>query len=169
MIPPSMSQPAAQKRKRRLIQLREAQRRRRNRLKEEKKTFLQIILTEEMQQSLRRFSADRARPMHVCAADLIQEGLAKYLIPEHPLTSDHYAQSAPVEHPLKILPEASQNLCTGDFRPSSSSSFSAHEAKPACQHQTSLILKPGRPEGTNHSAEPGASSSMTTRTTNDCG
>jgi hypothetical protein len=101
VIPPSMSQPAAQKRKRRLTQLREAQRRRRNRLKEEKKTFLQIILTEEMQQSLRRFSADRARPMHVCAADLIQEGLAKYLIPERPLTSDHYAQSTPIEPPPK--------------------------------------------------------------------
>ena len=94
-----MSQPAAQKRKRRLIQLREAQRRRRNRLKEEKKTFLQIILTEEMQQSLRRFSVDRARPMHVCAADLIQEGLAKYLILEPPLNSEHYSQSTPAEPP----------------------------------------------------------------------
>jgi hypothetical protein len=94
-----MSQPAAQKRKRRLIQLREAQRRRRNRLKEEKKTFLQIILTEEMQQSLRRFSADRARPMHVCAADLIQEGLAKYLVSESPVPSEHYSQSAPSEPP----------------------------------------------------------------------
>jgi hypothetical protein len=82
-----MSQPAAQKRKKRLIQLREAQRRRRIRLKEEKKTFLQIILTEEMQQSLRRFSADRERPMHVCAANLIEEGLAKYLLPQPPLAS----------------------------------------------------------------------------------
>ena len=108
---PGMSQPAAQKRKRRLIQLREAQRRRRNRLKEEKKTFLQIILTEEMQQSLRRFSADRARPMHVCAADLIQEGLAKYLIPEPPLKSDHYSQSTPVESPPKdSAPTESESL-----------------------------------------------------------
>ena len=94
-----MSQPAAQKRKRRLVQLREAQRRRRNRLKDEKKTFLQIILTEEMQQSLRRFSVDRARPIHVCAADLIQEGLAKYLIPEPPLKSEHYSQSMPSAPP----------------------------------------------------------------------
>ena len=102
-----MSQPAAQKRKRRLVQLREAQRRRRNRLKEEKKTFLQIILTEEMQQSLRRFSADRAKPMHVCAADLIQEGLAKFGFPEPPLTSgsvEHYSQSAPSGPPEGSTP-----------------------------------------------------------------
>jgi hypothetical protein len=97
-----MSQPAAQKRKRRLIQLREAQRRRRNRLKEEKKTFLQIILTEEMQQSLRRFSAGRDRPMHVCAADLIEEGLAKYLVPPPPLASEsaeRFPEGTSVEPP----------------------------------------------------------------------
>ena len=108
-----MSQPAAQKRKRRLIQLREAQRRRRNRLKEEKKTFLQIILTEEMQQSLRRFSADRAKPMHVCAADLIQEGLAKFGFPEPPLTSgsvEHYSESAPGESPKNSTPTESESL-----------------------------------------------------------
>jgi hypothetical protein len=99
-----MSQPAAQQRKRRLIQLREAQRRRRNRLKEEKKTFLQIILTEEMQQSLRRFSADRARPMHVCAADLIQEGLAKYLVSQPPFEPEHYSQSAPSGPPEGSTP-----------------------------------------------------------------
>ena len=105
-----MSQPAAQKRKRRLIQLREAQRRRRNRLKEEKKTFLQIILTEEMQQSLRRFSADRARPMHVCAADLIQEGLAKYLIPQSPLKSEHYTQGTPSAPPEGPAPTESESF-----------------------------------------------------------
>jgi hypothetical protein len=99
-----MSQPAAQKRKRRLIQLREAQRRRRNRLKEEKKTFLQIILTEEMQRSLRRFSADRARPMHVCAADLIEEGLAKYLVSQPPLKPEHYSQSALSDQPESSTP-----------------------------------------------------------------
>jgi hypothetical protein len=37
--------------------------------------------------------------MHVCAADLIQEGLAKYLIPEPPLKSEHYSQSTPSEPP----------------------------------------------------------------------
>jgi hypothetical protein len=108
-----MSQPAAQKRKRRLIQLREAQRRRRNRLKEEKKTFLQIILTEEMQQSLRRFSAERAKPMHVCAADLIQEGLAKFGFPEAPLTSgsvEHYSENAPSEPPKDSTPTESESL-----------------------------------------------------------
>ena len=100
-----MSQPAAQKRKRRLIQLREAQRRRRNRLKEEKKTFLQIILTEEMQQSLRRFSAERDRPRHVCAADLIQEGLARYLGPEPPVAAGatgHFKPDNGVEAPKTV-------------------------------------------------------------------
>jgi hypothetical protein len=108
-----MSQPAAQKRKRRLIQLREAQRRRRNRLKEEKKTFLQIILTEEMQQSLRRFSADRDRPMHVCAADLIQEGLAKYLIAQPPLPSgsvERFSQSTAVEPPKDSTPTETESF-----------------------------------------------------------
>src|SRR5258708_11157926 len=108
-----MSQSAGQKRKRRLIQLREAQRRRSNRLKEEKKTFLQIILTEEMQQSLRRFSADRAKPMHVCAADLIQEGLAKFGFPDAPLRSgsvEHYFESAPGEPPKNSTHTESQSL-----------------------------------------------------------
>lgn len=108
-----MSQPAAQKRKRRLIQLREAQRRRRNRLKEEKKTFLQIILTEEMQQSLRRFSADRERPMHVCAADLIQEGLTKYLVPRPPIAPepvDHFPESTTGEPPKDSAPTETESF-----------------------------------------------------------
>jgi hypothetical protein len=97
-----MSQPAAHKRKKRLIQLREAQRRRRTRLKDERKTFLQIILTQEMQQALRRFSADRERPMHVCAANLIEEGLAKYLVSPNPITSgavERFPESTTVEPP----------------------------------------------------------------------
>jgi hypothetical protein len=108
-----MSQPAAQKRKKRLIQLREAQRRRRSRLKEEKKTFLQIILTEEMQQSLRRFSADRERPMHVCAADLIQEGLAKYLVPPPPRTTEQvepFPESSTVEPPKESAPNETESF-----------------------------------------------------------
>jgi hypothetical protein len=99
-----MSQPVVQKRKKRLIQLREAQRRRRNRLKDEKKTFLQIILTQEMQQALRRFSADHASPMHVCAAKLIEEGLARHLVQPTNLTPDsieRFAGSTIAESPPK--------------------------------------------------------------------
>ncbi|MBV8586116.1 MAG: hypothetical protein JO331_12220 [Verrucomicrobia bacterium] len=73
-----MSQYLAQKRKRRLGQLREAQRRRRLRLKEERKAFLQVILTQDMQHTLRELSASRDLPVHVCAEKLIEEGLARY-------------------------------------------------------------------------------------------
>jgi ribosomal protein S20 len=80
--PPSMIQQVAQKRKKRLLQLREAQRRRRTRLKEEHKAFLQIILTEDMQAALRNLSVAREIPMHLCAAELIEEGLARHRIEE---------------------------------------------------------------------------------------
>jgi hypothetical protein len=73
-----MIQQVAQKRKKRLLQLREAQRRRRTRLKEEHKAFLQIILTEDMQAALRKLSASRDIPMHLCAAELIEEGLGRH-------------------------------------------------------------------------------------------
>jgi hypothetical protein len=73
-----MIQQVAQKRRKRLLQLREAQRRRRTRLKEEHKAFLQIILTEDMQAALRKLSASRDIPMHLCAAELIEEGLERH-------------------------------------------------------------------------------------------
>src|ERR1700751_6338865 len=73
-----MIQKVAQKRRKRLLQLREAQRRRRTRLKEEHKAFLQIILTEDMQAALRKLSASRDIPMHLCAAELIEEGLVRH-------------------------------------------------------------------------------------------
>jgi hypothetical protein len=73
-----MIQQVAQKRKKRLLQLREAQRRRRTRLKDEHKAFLQIILTEDMQAALRKLSVSRDIPMHLCAAELIEEGLVKH-------------------------------------------------------------------------------------------
>src|SRR5580704_5195684 len=110
-----MSQPAAHKRKRRLIQLREAQRRRRNRLKEEKKTFLQIILTEEMQQALRRFSADRERPMHVCAASLIEEGLAKHVLPRSPPPSETVESTLFSEGAISEPPKSSNITETESF------------------------------------------------------
>ena len=79
-----MIQQVAQKRKKRLLQLREAQRRRRTRLKEEHKAFLQIILTEDMQAALRKLSVSRDIPMHLCAAELIEEGLVKHRVEQLP-------------------------------------------------------------------------------------
>jgi hypothetical protein len=70
-----MAQLPPKKRKRRRLQLREAQRRRRARLKEESKSFLQIILEQETLRALRRYSATLQLPVHVCAAELIQNAL----------------------------------------------------------------------------------------------
>jgi hypothetical protein len=70
-----MAQRSPQKRKKRRVQLREAQRRRRARLKEESKSFLQIILSREMLLALRHYSDMVGKPLHACAADLIEGGL----------------------------------------------------------------------------------------------
>ncbi len=70
-----MAQLSPQKRKKRRVQLREAQRRRRARLKDESKSFLQIILSQEMLLALRRYSDLAGKPLHACAAELIERGL----------------------------------------------------------------------------------------------
>jgi hypothetical protein len=70
-----MAQLSPQKRKKRRVQLREAQRRRRARLKEESKSFLQIILSQEMLKALRHYSDLVGKPLHTCAAELIERGL----------------------------------------------------------------------------------------------
>jgi hypothetical protein len=72
-----MAQLSPQKRKKRRVQLREAQRRRRARLKEESKSFLQIILSQEMLKALRRYSDLVGKPLHTCAAELIERGLGR--------------------------------------------------------------------------------------------
>ncbi len=74
-----MAQLSPQKRKKRRVQLREAQRRRRARLKEESKSFLQIILSQEMLLALRRYSDLVGKPLHACAAELIERGLDRPL------------------------------------------------------------------------------------------
>jgi hypothetical protein len=48
---------------------------RRARLKEESKSFLQIVLSRETLLSLRHYSGLVGRPLHVCAAELIERGL----------------------------------------------------------------------------------------------
>ena len=70
-----MAQLSPQKRKKRRVQLREAQRRRRARLKEESKCFLQIILDQEILLALRNYSDLVGKPLHTCATELIETGL----------------------------------------------------------------------------------------------
>jgi hypothetical protein len=72
-----MAQLSPQKRKKRRVQLREAQRRRRARLKDESKSFLQIILSQEMLLALRHYSDLVGKPLHACAAELIERGLGR--------------------------------------------------------------------------------------------
>ena len=90
-----MAQLSPQKRKKRRVQLREAQRRRRARLKDESKSFLQIILSQEMLLALRRYSDLVGKPLHVCAADLIERGLG------HPQELDSEQQN--VQQPAGVL------------------------------------------------------------------
>jgi hypothetical protein len=70
-----MAQVSSQKQRKRRVQLRDAQRRRRARLKEENKSFLQIILNEELVQLLRNYSARCSQPMHIAAAELLHARL----------------------------------------------------------------------------------------------
>jgi hypothetical protein len=72
-----MAQLSPQKRKKRRVQLREAQRRRRARLKEDSKSFLQIILSQETLLALRNYSEAVGKPLHTSAAELIDRGLQR--------------------------------------------------------------------------------------------
>ena len=90
-----MAQLSPQKRKKRRVQLREAQRRRRARLKDESKSFLQIILSQEMLLALRRYSDLVGKPLHACAAELIERGLG------HPQELDSEQQN--VQQPAGVL------------------------------------------------------------------
>jgi hypothetical protein len=72
-----MAQLSPQKRKKRRVQLREAQRRRRARLKEDSKSFLQIILSQETLSALRNYSEAVGKPLHTSAAELIDRGLRR--------------------------------------------------------------------------------------------
>ena len=67
-----MAPASPQKRKRRRIQLRDAQRRRRARLKTESKSFLQIILTKETFELLRKRCEVEGKPMHIGATEILE-------------------------------------------------------------------------------------------------
>jgi hypothetical protein len=75
--PLPMTQLSPQKQKKRRQQLREAQRRRRARLKEENKSFLQIILGDESLRLLREHSERCGKPMHIAAAELLRAALKR--------------------------------------------------------------------------------------------
>jgi hypothetical protein len=70
-----MARVSSQKQKKRRQQLRDAQRRRRARLKDENKSFLQIILDEELLRLLRNYSAHCGQPLHVAAAEVLHARL----------------------------------------------------------------------------------------------
>jgi hypothetical protein len=103
-----MAHLSPQKRKKRRVQLREAQRRRRARLKDEAKSFLQIILDQETLHSLRAYSDSQGKPLHICAADLIRGGLVLAPEPTRITGSPEEACCGEVENPAPIQKESSE-------------------------------------------------------------
>ena len=93
----SMAQLSPQKRKKRRVQLREAQRRRRARLKEDSKSFLQIILSQETLLALRSYSEATGKPLHASAAELIDRGLRQEQSLEKPQLAEQQSSAAPGE------------------------------------------------------------------------
>jgi hypothetical protein len=96
-LPRIMAQLSPQKRKKRRVQLREAQRRRRARLKEDSKSFLQIILSQETLSALRSYSETIGKPLHTSAADLIDQGLRREQNVEQSYPEKTLSSEAPVE------------------------------------------------------------------------
>jgi hypothetical protein len=123
-----MAQVPPKKRNKRRIQLREAQRRRRARLKEESKTFLQIILAHDMLMALRRYSSLVGKPLHACAAELIERGLHQV----HELEIGQRAEKRE-EPPAKQFVPAANGDHPGNTQPEATAEKSASEH--------------GRPEG----------------------
>jgi hypothetical protein len=78
-----MAHSSPQKRKRRRVQLRDAQRRRRARLKTESKSFLQIILSKETLELLRSRSDAEGKPLHICATEILESGLSVPIMDQH--------------------------------------------------------------------------------------
>jgi hypothetical protein len=107
-----MAQLSPQKRKKRRVQLREAQRRRRARLKEESKSFLQIILSQERLLALRHYSDLVGKPLHACAAELIEGSLDR--LQELESRQQREQQHAPILEDLPLhngeCPENSQPM-----------------------------------------------------------
>ena len=88
----------AAKKKKRLVQLRDAQRRRRERLREDKQFFVQIILPEKTLNQLNRMIAETGETMQQAIARLVQSTLPEEAISLHGLPEPK-AQPSP-ESPL---------------------------------------------------------------------
>jgi hypothetical protein len=108
-----MAQLSPQKRKKRRVQLREAQRRRRARLKEESKSFLQIILSQEMLLALRHYSDLVGKPLHACAAELIERGLGH----PHQLDSEQQGEQQDASPAEDLPPRNGEHLEYGEPAP----------------------------------------------------
>lgn len=74
--------PSFAKKKKRLVQLRDAQRRRRERLRKEKQFFVQIILSEETLEQLTRLIAATGETMQQSIARLVHLALPSQMITE---------------------------------------------------------------------------------------
>jgi hypothetical protein len=124
-----MAQVPPRKRNKRRIQLREAQRRRRARLKEESKTFLQIILAHDMLMALRRYSDLVGKPLHACAAELIERGLDRV----HELEISQRAEKREESPATQLVPAANGDR-PGSTRPEATVEQNASEhGRPAGQ------------------------------------
>ncbi|HEX8371844.1 MAG TPA: hypothetical protein VF585_03620 [Chthoniobacterales bacterium] len=103
--------PTLAQKKKRLVQLREAQRRRRERLREEKQHFVQIILPEQTIQQLSRMIAASGETMQQIIARLVQSALPEEAetLPSNSAAAEMGALAAsvdveaiPAEEPVSI-------------------------------------------------------------------
>jgi hypothetical protein len=108
-----MAQLPPKKRRKRRVQLREAQRRRRARLKEESKSFLQIILSHEMLVALRQYSDAVGKPLHACAAELIERGLDRV----QTLEFSHQQEQQDETDTVRLSPANGEYLPNGRSEP----------------------------------------------------
>jgi hypothetical protein len=116
-----MAQLSPQKRKKRRVQLREAQRRRRAKLKEESKSFLQIILDQEILLALRTYSDLVGKPLHACATELIETGLGLH----QKLQNQQQEEVPQGPHPEVVLPRDSEIAKSAEQTPPPQGSVSA--------------------------------------------
>ena len=106
----------AAKKKKRLVQLRDAQRRRRERLREDKQFFVQIILPEKTLNQLNRMTSETGETMQQVIARLVRSALPEEAIPLHVLPEPEERKSpesieTPMEKPAdgEFSDETSEN------------------------------------------------------------
>lgn len=99
----------AAKKKKRLVQLRDAQRRRRERLREEKQFFVQIILPEKTLNQLNRMIGETGETMQQAIARLVQSTL-----PEEATLSEVLPEPEEWKSPESILTPVEKTDSEGD-------------------------------------------------------